>query len=99
MIFLLEFGYDNFCERLSSSQFRTVYNAFLGRPPLTKFIVIPHYSYLVLKMTGPNRVISIKGDLKRSYDCDGERCKTADALLTFVELQNLKKVMVECHGL
>jgi hypothetical protein len=27
-----------------------VYNAFLGRPALSKFMAIPHYAYLVLKM-------------------------------------------------
>jgi hypothetical protein len=30
---------------------------------------IPHYSYL-LKMPGTNSVLSLKGDLKHSYDCD-----------------------------
>jgi hypothetical protein len=33
--------------------FETAYNAFLGWPALTKFIAIPHYAYLVLKMPGP----------------------------------------------
>jgi hypothetical protein len=42
------------------ADFETAYNAFLGRPAITKFMVIPHYAYLVLKMSGPNGVISIK---------------------------------------
>jgi hypothetical protein len=46
------------------------YNAFLERLALIKFMVIPHYAYLVLKMSRPNGVISIKGDVKRAYDCD-----------------------------
>jgi hypothetical protein len=46
------------------------YNAFLGRPTLTKFMAIPHYAYLVLKMPDSNRVIAIKGDIKQVYDCD-----------------------------
>jgi hypothetical protein len=71
------------------------YNAFLGRPALTKFMAIPHYTYLVLKMPGPNGVISVKGDVKRAYDCDRESYEMADALLASVELQNLKKAMVE----
>jgi hypothetical protein len=54
------------------------YNAFLERPALTKFLVIPHYAYLVLKMSGPNRVISIKGDIKHGYDYDKESCEMAD---------------------
>jgi hypothetical protein len=44
--------------------FETTYIAFLGRPTLTKFMAIPHYAYLVLKMLDPNGVISIKGDVK-----------------------------------
>jgi hypothetical protein len=35
------------------ADFEMAYNAFLGRPALTKFMEIPHYSYLVLKMSGP----------------------------------------------
>jgi hypothetical protein len=35
----------------------------LGRPTLSKFIVIPHSAYLVLKMPALRGVISIKGDV------------------------------------
>jgi hypothetical protein len=58
-------------------------------------MVIPHYAYLILKMRGPNGVISIKGDVKRAYDYNRESCKTVDALIASVELQNLKKAMAE----
>jgi hypothetical protein len=34
------------------ANFETAYNAFLGRPALTKFMAILHYAYLVLKMLG-----------------------------------------------
>jgi hypothetical protein len=47
-------------------------------------MAIPHYAYLVLKMLGPNGVISIKGDVKQAYDCDSENCKTTDMLLVSV---------------
>ena len=33
------------------------YRAILGRPCYTKFIAIPNYTYLKLKMLGPNDVI------------------------------------------
>jgi hypothetical protein len=62
---------------------------------LTKFIAIPHYAYLVLKMLGPNGVISIKGDDKQAYVCDWESCKTVNTLLAFIELQDLKKALAE----
>jgi hypothetical protein len=69
------------------------YNAFLRRPSLTKFMAIPHYTYLVLKMPDPNRVISIKGDVKRRNDYDRESRDMADMLLTSVELQELKNTL------
>ena len=30
--------------------FNTVYHAILGRPTLAKFMAMPHYTYMVLKM-------------------------------------------------
>jgi hypothetical protein len=69
--------------------FETMYNAFLGRPALSKFISIRHYAYLVLKIPGSRDVISIKGDIKRAFDYDRESCETADKLTVSVELQEL----------
>jgi hypothetical protein len=77
------------------ADFEAVYNAFLGRPALTKFMVIPHYAYLVLKMAGPCGVISIRGDVKRAYDCDKVSCEMADRLAASTELQDLKKALAK----
>jgi hypothetical protein len=49
------------------ADFETAYNYFLGRLALSKFMAIPHYAYLVLKMPGPRGVIS-----KRAFDYDKE---------------------------
>jgi hypothetical protein len=35
-------------------------------------MAVPHYTYLVLKMPGPNRIITIKGSFKISDLCDKE---------------------------
>jgi hypothetical protein len=51
------------------ADFKTAYNAFLGRSSLSKFLAIPYYAYLVLKMSGPCGVISIRGDIKRAFNC------------------------------
>jgi hypothetical protein len=81
---LVTFGtQENFhaeCMQLEVANFETAYNAFLGRPALTKFMAIPHYAYLVLKVLGLNGVISIKGDVKCDYDCNRESCEMADML-------------------
>jgi hypothetical protein len=49
-------------------------------------MAIPHYAYFVIKMTGLHDVISIKGDVKHSYDYDRESYETADRLTAFAEL-------------
>jgi hypothetical protein len=77
------------------TDFKRAYNAFLGRPALTKFMAIPHYAYLVLKMPGPHGVISIRGHVKRTYDCDRESYEMADRLTTSAEIQELKKSLAE----
>jgi hypothetical protein len=43
------------------ADFEMTYNVFLKRPMLTKFMAIPHYAYLVLKMSGLMESSSSKG--------------------------------------
>jgi hypothetical protein len=52
------------------ADFETSYHAILGRLALAKFMAIPHYPYLLLKMPGSHGVLSILGNLKRAFDCD-----------------------------
>jgi hypothetical protein len=58
-------------------EFETSYNAILSRPAIAKFMVVPHYTYLVLKMPSPARVLTLQGDLKISFDCDTEAVELA----------------------
>jgi hypothetical protein len=53
------------------------YHAILGRPALAKFMAVPHYVYLLLKMLGKIGVLTLHGDLKKSYDCDQEAIEYA----------------------
>ena len=39
--------------------FNTAYHAILGRPALAKFMAVPHYAYLVLKMPSPTGVLAL----------------------------------------
>ena len=57
--------------------FDSSYRAILGRPALAKFKAIPHYLYLLLKMPGPNGVLSLQGDLKRAFDYDVQAIQIA----------------------
>jgi hypothetical protein len=77
------------------ANYETAYTAFLGWPTLTKFMAIPHYTYLVLKIPGPCGVISIRGGIKRAYNYDKESCGKADRPSVATELQELKEPLVE----
>jgi hypothetical protein len=46
------------------ANFESSYHAILGRPALAKFMAVPHYVYLLLKMTGLSGVLTLHGDLK-----------------------------------
>jgi hypothetical protein len=59
------------------ADFETSYHAILGRLAIAKFMVVPHYMYLVLKMPSPAGVLSLQGDLKISFDCDTEAVELA----------------------
>jgi hypothetical protein len=50
--------------RFEVARFDCGYNAIIGRPGLTKFMAIPHYSYMILKMPWPQRIISMRADLQ-----------------------------------
>jgi hypothetical protein len=65
VIFSME---DNF----EVADFKSSYHAILGRPMLARFMAVPHYTYLVLKMRTPNRVLFVYGDLIVSFKCDNE---------------------------
>jgi hypothetical protein len=53
------------------------YHAILGRPAFARFMAVPHYTYLVLKMPGPKGIITIKGSFELSDLCDKEFHKMA----------------------
>jgi hypothetical protein len=49
--------------------FRGTYNAVLGRPCYAKFMAVPNYTYLKLKMSGPNGVITVRSTYRHVYEC------------------------------
>jgi hypothetical protein len=52
------------------ADFKSSYHAILGRPMLARFMVVPHYTYLVLKMPAPKGVLTVYDDLLISFKCD-----------------------------
>ena len=62
------------------ASFETSYHAIFGRPARAKFMAIPNHTYLLLKMTALNRVLSIRGDIQTSHSCETEKINTAKAM-------------------
>ena len=60
--------------------FRGTYHAVLGRPCYAKFMAVPNYTYLKLKMPGPNGVITVGSMYRHAYECDVECVEYAEAL-------------------
>jgi hypothetical protein len=52
--------------------FDSSYHAILGRLAVAKFMAVPHYVYQLLKMPGKTDVLTLCGDMKKSYYCDQE---------------------------
>jgi hypothetical protein len=60
--------------------FRGTYHAVLGRMCYAKFMAVPNYTYLKLKMPGPNGVITVGSIYRHAYECDVECVEYAEAL-------------------
>jgi hypothetical protein len=69
--------------------FRGTYHTVLGRPCYAKFMAVPNYTYLKLKMPGPNEVITVGPTYRHAYECDVECVEYAEALIT--DLESLSK--------
>jgi hypothetical protein len=51
------------------ASFDSGYNAIIGRLGLAKFLAIPHYSYMILKMPGPQGIITVRADFQGAAEC------------------------------
>ena len=68
----VQFGsIDHFCTEyvnLFVADFNTAYHAILGRPALTKFMAVPHYVYLVLKILMEQGVLTLRANVSTAYE-------------------------------
>jgi hypothetical protein len=55
--------------RFEVASFDCGYNAIIGRPGLAKFMAIPHYSYMILKMPEPQGIITVRADFQGAVEC------------------------------
>jgi len=66
--------------------FQGTYHAIIGRPGYAKFMVIPNYTYLKLKMPGPKEVINVSSSYEHAYKCDVECVEYGEAVENTTEL-------------
>jgi hypothetical protein len=60
--------------------FEGTYHVILGRPALAKFMVIPHYIFLLLKIPTKKGVLSLRGNVLIAYNYEKDGYATAEAL-------------------
>jgi hypothetical protein len=61
--------------------FSGTYHAILGRPAYAKFMVMPNYTYLKLKILGPKGIITVGPTYQRAYECNAECFQFAKAII------------------
>jgi hypothetical protein len=61
------------------ADFEGTYHAILGRPAITKFMAIPHYRYLVLKMPTKKGVLILRGNVFIAYTYEEDSFRIAEA--------------------
>ena len=71
----------------------SAYHALLGRPVLAKFMAVPHYAYLKMKMPGPKGLITIVGDYRKSLECARDGSKLAESLVIAEERRQLDRIV------
>ena len=70
------------------------YHAILGRPCYTKFMVIPNYTYLKLKMLGPNDVITVGSTFSHAYMCDREHYELTSVVINSVDVNRISSTVL-----
>jgi hypothetical protein len=79
------------------ADFESSYHAILRRPALAKFMAMPYYPYLLLKMLGPNGVLSFRGNLKRAFDCDVQAVQIAAKAQAACEREEIVTIAAEIN--
>ena len=65
------------------------YQAILGCPAYAKFMAVPNYTYLKLKLLGPNGVITVSGSFEQAYASSREHFDLATTATNSAELGQL----------
>src|SRR4051812_16128917 len=69
------------------------YHALLSRPALAKFMAVPHYAYLKMKMPSSKGILTIADDYIKSSACAAESRRLAESLVIAAEKRLLDRVV------
>src|ERR1041384_1052991 len=69
------------------------YHAPLGLPAFAKFMLNTHKPYLKMKLPGPNGIITVTGDFRKSLECTSASGNLADSQVIAEEKLQLGKVV------
>ena len=75
--------------------FHRTYHTILGHPCYVKFMAVPNYTHIKLKMSGPCGVITIGTSFQRAYECEVECYEHAAAIVASKELTAIRKEIIE----
>ena len=70
------------------ADFNIAYHAILGRPALAKFMAMPHYVYLVLKIPTEQGILTLRANISTTYDYERG--------LTIAEAMDISAKMEAC---
>ena len=77
------------------------YHAILGRPCYAKFMAVPNYTYLKLKMLRPNDIITVGSTFLHAFTCDHEHYELTTAVINSSELpwlgESSTPIVLDCN--
>ena len=71
------------------ADFNTAYHAILGRLALAKFMAVPHYAYLVMKMPSPTGVLALQANLSIAYAYETESLALVEAIDLSIQMASV----------
>ena len=79
----------NFCSEVLTFEVVDFLGSYHARPCYAKFMAIPNYTYLKLKMPRPNGVITVGNTFSHTFMCDREHFEHATVVINSTELPPL----------
>ena len=69
------------------------YHVLLGRPALAKFMAVPYYAYLKMKMPTTKGILTIAGDYKKSSAYAADSSRLEESLVIAAEKWLLDRIV------